>query len=62
MGPCRVREKDRAVSIAVVGGSERETLLRPHPCARGPGKFLKGTSPVNPSTIVMHPTLDIDED
>jgi len=32
MGPCRVGEEDRAISIGLrlVGGSERETLLRPH--------------------------------
>jgi len=41
MEPVRVGEKDRAISIAIVGGSERETHLRPHIVWAGSRKTLK---------------------
>jgi len=53
MGLCRVREKDRAISIAIVGGSERETLLRPHIACAGSRKIPERELPSELPTIVM---------
>jgi len=53
MGPCRVGEKARTISVTVVGGSERETLVRPHVVFAGARKISKGDLPSKPPTIVM---------
>jgi len=53
MGPCRVREKARVISITTVGGSERETLLRPHVVFAGSRKISKRNLPSESPTIVM---------
>jgi len=53
MEPCRVGEKARAISITVVGGSERETLLRPHVVFAGSRKIPKRDLSSESPTIVM---------